>query len=60
MAMVEDTQVRNYRPTFLIDRDGVERRYDGASPVPDGAQSGFGVFHRLLSSGAASCYEGQC
>jgi predicted transglutaminase-like cysteine proteinase len=32
MAMVEDTQLRNYRPTFLIDRDGVNR-YQNA-PLP--------------------------
>jgi len=25
MAMVEDTQLRNHRPTFVIDRDGVRR-----------------------------------
>ena len=34
MGMVEDAQVRNYRPTFLIDGDGV-RRYD-ALPALDG------------------------
>ena len=27
MAMIEDANVRNYRPTFVIDRDGV-RRYE--------------------------------
>jgi predicted transglutaminase-like cysteine proteinase len=32
MAMVEDAQVRNYRPNFVIDRDGV-RRYQEA-PMP--------------------------
>jgi predicted transglutaminase-like cysteine proteinase len=45
MAMVEDAQIRNYRPTFAIDQDGV-RRYP-APPLmvadrnadPDSAQS---------------------
>jgi predicted transglutaminase-like cysteine proteinase len=32
MAMVEDADVRNYRPSFVIDRDGV-RRYEEA-PIP--------------------------
>jgi hypothetical protein len=32
MAMVEDIQVRNYRPSFVLDRDGV-RRYEEA-PMP--------------------------
>ena len=32
MAMVEDAQVRNYRPSFVIDRDGV-KRYEEA-PMP--------------------------
>jgi predicted transglutaminase-like cysteine proteinase len=30
MAMIEDTDIRNYRPTFVMDRDGI-RRY---APVP--------------------------
>lgn len=30
MAMIEDADVRNYRPTFVMDRDGI-RRY---APVP--------------------------
>jgi hypothetical protein len=30
--MVEDADVRNYRPSFVIDRDGV-RRYEEA-PIP--------------------------
>jgi hypothetical protein len=29
MAMVEDADVRNYRPLFVIDQDGV-MRYDSA------------------------------
>jgi predicted transglutaminase-like cysteine proteinase len=33
MAMVEDAQVRNYRPTFLIDRDGVKRYQDAPLPA---------------------------
>ena len=32
MAMVEDAHVRNYQPTFVLDRDGV-RRYEEA-PMP--------------------------
>ena len=32
MAMVEDADVRNYRPSFVIDRDGV-RRYE-ETPMP--------------------------
>ena len=35
MAMVEDAQVRNYRPTFVIDADGVKRYRDGPMPVRD-------------------------
>ncbi len=42
MAMIEDTQVRNYRPTFVIDRSGIMQYVDapllaglpGADPVP--------------------------
>jgi len=30
MAMIEDTEIRNYRPTFVMDRDGI-RRY---APAP--------------------------
>ena len=33
MAMVEDAQVRNYRPTFVIDRDGVKRYEEAPMPV---------------------------
>jgi predicted transglutaminase-like cysteine proteinase len=33
MAMVEDAEVRNYRPTFLIDRDGVKRYRDAPLPA---------------------------
>jgi predicted transglutaminase-like cysteine proteinase len=33
MAMVEDTHVRNYRPTFVIDRDGVKRYQETPMPV---------------------------
>jgi predicted transglutaminase-like cysteine proteinase len=33
MAMVEDAQVRNYRPIFLIDRDGVKRYQDAPLPA---------------------------
>jgi hypothetical protein len=32
MAMVEDAEVRNYLPIFVIDRDGV-KRYE-AAPMP--------------------------
>jgi predicted transglutaminase-like cysteine proteinase len=32
MAMIEDAQVRNYRPSFVLDRDGV-KRYEEA-PMP--------------------------
>jgi len=35
MAMVEDAEVRNYRPTFVIDADGVKRYQDGPMPVRD-------------------------
>jgi hypothetical protein len=28
MAMVEDAQVRNYRPTFVIDQHGIMRYSD--------------------------------
>ena len=30
MAMIEDADIRNYRPSFVMDRDGI-RRYE---PVP--------------------------
>lgn len=33
MAMIEDAQVRNYRPSFVIDRDGVKRYEDAPMPV---------------------------
>jgi predicted transglutaminase-like cysteine proteinase len=33
MAMVEDVYIRNYRPTFVIDRDGVKRYQDAPIPV---------------------------
>ncbi len=35
MAMVEDAQLRNYRPTFVIDRDGVKRYEDAPLPSLD-------------------------
>ena len=33
MTMVEDAQVRNYRPTFVIDHDGVRRYHEAPIPV---------------------------
>ena len=33
MAMVEDANVRNYRPTFVIDNDGVKRYEEAPMPV---------------------------
>ncbi len=33
MAMVEDAQVRNYRPSFVLDRDGVKRYEEPPVPV---------------------------
>jgi predicted transglutaminase-like cysteine proteinase len=33
MAMVEDVYIRNYRPTFVIDRDGVKRYQEAPMPV---------------------------
>ncbi len=33
MAMVEDAQVRNYRPSFVLDRDGVKRYEEAPMPV---------------------------
>jgi hypothetical protein len=33
MAMVEDAQVRNYRPSFVLDRDGVRRYEEPPMPV---------------------------
>jgi predicted transglutaminase-like cysteine proteinase len=44
MAMIEDVYVRNYRPTFVIDRDGVKRYQDAPIPVLE---------HRELVSQAA-------
>lgn len=35
MTMVEDVQVRNYRPTFLIDHEGVKRYDDAPLPAPE-------------------------
>jgi predicted transglutaminase-like cysteine proteinase len=35
MTMVEDVYVRNYRPTFVIDRDGVKRYQDAPIPALD-------------------------
>jgi hypothetical protein len=31
--MVEDAQVRNYQPIFVIDRDGVKRYQEAPMPV---------------------------
>jgi predicted transglutaminase-like cysteine proteinase len=45
MAMVEDVYVRNYRPTFVIDYDGVKRYQD--APIP-------ALEHRELVSQATS------
>ena len=45
MAMVEDVYVRNYRPTFVIDRDGVKRYQEAPMPAFE---------HRELVSQAAS------
>jgi predicted transglutaminase-like cysteine proteinase len=45
MAMVEDVDVRNYRPTFVIDRDGVKRYQEASMPAFE---------HRELVSQAAS------
>ena len=33
MAMVEDALVRNYRPTFVIDGDGVKRYEEAPMPL---------------------------
>jgi predicted transglutaminase-like cysteine proteinase len=33
MAMVEDANVRNYRPTFVIDQSGVKRYWETPMPV---------------------------
>jgi predicted transglutaminase-like cysteine proteinase len=33
MVMVEDAQVRNHQPTFVIDRDGVKRYREAPMPV---------------------------
>ena len=33
MAMVEDAQIRNYQPIFVIDRDGVKRYEETPMPV---------------------------
>jgi hypothetical protein len=33
MAMVEDAQIRNSQPTFVIDRDGVKRYEEAPMPV---------------------------
>jgi predicted transglutaminase-like cysteine proteinase len=41
MAMVEDTQLRNHRPTFVIDRDGV-RRYATEPLLLAGRDAGAG------------------
>jgi predicted transglutaminase-like cysteine proteinase len=45
MAMVEDVYIRNYRPTFVIDRDGVKRYQEAPMPVLE---------HRELVSQATS------
>ena len=39
MAMVEDAQVRNYRPSFVLDRDGVKRYEEAPMPVLASATS---------------------
>jgi predicted transglutaminase-like cysteine proteinase len=35
MTMVEDAQVRNYRPLFVIDRDGVKRYQEAPATLPE-------------------------
>jgi predicted transglutaminase-like cysteine proteinase len=45
MTMVEDVYIRNYRPTFVIDNEGVKRYQDAPIPALD---------HRELVSQAAS------
>jgi len=35
MTMTEDAQVRNYRPLFVIDRDGVKRYQEAPMPIPE-------------------------
>ena len=35
MAMIEDAQIRNYRPTFVIDRDGVKRYQEAPTPAQE-------------------------
>ena len=37
MAMIEDVDVRNHRPLFVIDNDGV-MRYDDQSPSASAAR----------------------
>ena len=34
MAMIEDADVRNFRPIFLIDQDGVKRYQEAPMPMP--------------------------
>jgi hypothetical protein len=46
MAMVEDHQVRNYHPVFLIDQDGVNRYPDAASAGSHGSERPVGQILR--------------
>ena len=46
MAMVEDHQVRNYHPVFLIDQDGVNRYPDAASAGSRGSERPVGQILR--------------
>jgi hypothetical protein len=52
MAMVEDSHVRNYRPTFVIDQHGVMRYAD--APLLAAASGNYSAASLVMSSLAGS------
>jgi predicted transglutaminase-like cysteine proteinase len=52
MAMVEDSHVRNYRPTFVIDQHGVMRYAD--APLLAAASGNYSAASLVMSSRAGS------
>jgi predicted transglutaminase-like cysteine proteinase len=50
MVMIEDAEVKNYQPTFVIDRDGVKRYQEAPMPVVEER-------HLVSEAAAASGFE---
>ena len=59
MAMVEDAQVRNYRPSFVLDRDGVKRYEEAPMPVLGRAQPCFASGRSFRTRHRRRCKAGR-